>query len=72
MSNTYTIRNSQNLIVTTIGETLRNSTSTSLVLHGRGSKGYGFDRDQNTLFLLENFSNTTAPSNPIDGQLSCI
>lgn len=69
MSNTYTIRNSQNAIVTTIAETLRDSSSTSLVLHGRGSKNFGFDRDQNSLFLMENFSSLTAPLNPIDGQL---
>lgn len=68
MSNVYNIRNSDNTIIATISETQRNTTATSLVLHGRGSKNYGFERDQNTLFLLEHFSGSQ-PLNPIDGQL---
>ena len=76
MSNTYTIKNSRGSIIATISETQKNLTSTSLVLQGRGAKEYGFNRNQNLIFLMEHFSNTTgspinsnAPSNPIDGQL---
>ncbi len=74
MSNTYTIKNSRGSIITTINETQKDSTSTSLVLQGRGAKEYGFDRNQNIVFLMEHFSNPGSPggggpSNPIDGQL---
>jgi hypothetical protein len=70
MSNTFTIRNSQDNIVAVINEREKNTTATSLVLHGRGyDLDYGFDRDQNLVFLMENFSNATPPSNPINGQL---
>ncbi len=73
MSNTYTIKNSRGSIITTINETQKDSTSTSLVLQGRGAKEYGFDRNQNLIFFMEHFSNPGSPgggpSNPIDGQL---
>ncbi len=69
MSNTYTIKNSRGTVIATINETQKNSSSTSLVLQGRGAKEYGFDRDQNLIFFMEHFSDTTGPSNPIDGQL---
>ncbi len=69
MPNTYTILNSRGSTLTTIAETQRDSTSTSLVLHGRGAIEYGLQRDENIVHLLENFSSSSGPSNPIDGQL---
>ncbi len=69
MSNTLKIRNTRGTVLATIPERSKNSTATSLVLHGRGNKNYGGDRDENLVHLLENFSNTTPPSNPIEGQL---
>jgi hypothetical protein len=44
-------------------------TSTSLGLLGPNAPGYGSTVAQNFLQLLENFSNSTAPSNPVEGQL---
>ena len=44
-------------------------TSTSLSLLGPNAPGYGSTIAQNFLHLLENFSNSTAPSNPVEGQL---
>lgn len=44
-------------------------TSTSLGLLGPNAPGYGSTVAQNFLHLLENFSNSTAPSNPVEGQL---
>ena len=67
ISTVYTIKNSRGDVVTTIDAGTRD-TSTSLVLHGRGAPEYGLERDQNLVYLLENFSNTTAPLNPVDGQ----
>lgn len=43
--------------------------STSLSLLGPNAPGYGTTVAQNFLHLLENFSNSTAPANPVEGQL---
>ena len=45
------------------------NTSTDLSLVGKGYDGYGEVIAENFLHLLENFSNTTAPTKPIKGQL---
>ena len=44
-------------------------TSSSLTLVGRNYTGFGEAVNENFVKLLENFSNTTAPSTPITGQL---
>ena len=43
--------------------------STNLTLVGRNYTGYGEAFNENFIKLLENFSNTAAPSNPLTGQL---
>lgn len=43
--------------------------STNLVLVGKNYSGYGEFINENFIKLLENFSNTSAPSNPLSGQL---
>ena len=43
--------------------------STDLTLLGKNSSSYGEFFNENLVYLLENFSNTTAPNNPITGQL---
>jgi len=43
--------------------------STNLTLVGRNYSGYGEYFNENFIKLLENFSNTAAPSNPLTGQL---
>ena len=45
------------------------NTQTDLSLIGKGYAGYGETIAENFLHLLENFSNTTAPTKPIQGQL---
>ena len=45
------------------------STNTSLKLLGQNYRGYGEIVAEDFLHLLENFSKTTAPSNPIHGQI---
>ena len=45
------------------------NTQTDLSLVGKGYAGYGEAIAENFLQLLENFSNTTAPTKPIKGQL---
>ena len=43
--------------------------STNIVLVGRNYTGFGEFINENFVKLLENFSNTAAPSNPMEGQL---
>ena len=45
------------------------NTQTDLSLIGKGYAGYGENIAENFLHLLENFSNTSAPTKPIQGQL---
>ena len=45
------------------------NTQTNLSFIGKGYAGYGETIAENFLHLLENFSNTTAPTKPIVGQL---
>ena len=45
------------------------NTQTDLSLIGKGYAGYGEIVAENFLHLLENFSNSSAPSKPITGQL---
>ena len=45
------------------------NTQTDLNFVGKGYAGYGEVIAENFLSLLENFSNTSAPSKPISGQL---
>jgi hypothetical protein len=45
------------------------NTQTDIPLVGKGYAGYGEVIAENFLHLLENFSNTTAPTKPIKGQL---
>ena len=43
--------------------------STSLKLIGKNYAGYGELQNENFLYLLENFANSSAPSKPINGQI---
>lgn len=45
------------------------NSDTSLQLPGRNQRGYGVAIAENLLHLLENFANSTQPSNPVEGQL---
>lgn len=45
------------------------NTETSLTLPGRNQRGYGVAVGENFLHLLENFANSTAPDNPVEGQM---
>lgn len=45
------------------------NTETSIGFPGRNVRGYGITVAENFLHMLENFANTTAPSNPVEGQL---
>lgn len=65
----YTIVKSNGTVLTTIADGTINTTSTSLGLPGRNYAGYGQALDTNFVRILENFSSTTPPANPLQGQL---
>ena len=46
-----------------------NQTACDITLVGQNATGYGLFINDNFVHLLENFANTTQPSNPIQGQL---
>lgn len=65
----YTIVKSDGQVLTTIADGQINTTSTSLGLPGRNYAGYGGVLDTNFVHVLENFADSTPPSNPLRGQL---
>lgn len=64
----YTINLTDGTIFATIADGTIN-TGSSMILVGKNYAGYGEFLDENFIHLLENSSNTTAPSAPLTGQL---
>lgn len=64
----YTITLTDGTVFATIADGTVN-TSSSMTLIGKNYAGYGDYLDENFIHLLENGSNTTAPSAPLTGQL---
>ena len=64
----YTINLTNGAIFATIPDGTIN-TSSSMVLVGKNYAGYGEFLDENFVHLLENSSNSTAPTAPLKGQL---
>ena len=65
----YTIVKSNGVVLTTIADGTINTTSTSVGLPGRNYAGYGLTLDTNFVHVIENFADTTPPSNPLAGQI---
>lgn len=64
----YTINKTDGTILATVADGTIDTT-TDLTLVGKNYAGYGEFLNQNSIALLENFANTTAPSTPLTGQL---
>ena len=64
----YTINLTDGSILTTVPDGTIN-TAWTMTLVGKNYAGYGEFLDENFIHLLENSSNTTAPGNPLTGQL---
>jgi hypothetical protein len=64
----YIITKTNGTALTTIDDASLDTT-TDLQLVGRNYSGYGQVQNENFVKILENFSNPTAPANPIQGQL---
>lgn len=65
----YQLNKTDGTLLTDLIDGQIDTDSTNLVLVGRNYSGYGEYFNENFIKLLENFSNTAAPSNPITGQL---
>jgi hypothetical protein len=65
----YIINNSRGNIVAIVADGTVNTTATDLALVGRALTDYGTYENENYVYLLENFANSTAPLLPILGQL---
>jgi hypothetical protein len=64
----YTVNKTNGSVLATVADGTID-TSTDLVLVGKNYAGYGEFLNENTVKLLENFANTSAPSSPLAGQL---
>ena len=64
----YILNKTNGGVLTTVNDASTDLT-TNLTFVGRNYSGYGEVVNENFLRLLESFSNTTAPSKPIQGQL---
>lgn len=67
MAYNITLSNGEALVTIADGTVDVNFTSLSLI--GKNFAGYGALMNENFVYLLENFSNAAAPTNPLTGQL---
>ena len=65
----YKINNTFGTLLVTLPDGTIDVATTDLTLIGKGYAGFGEKLNENLIKLLENFNNTTAPSNKIQGQL---
>jgi hypothetical protein len=64
----YILYTSSGTVLTTVQDATIDET-TSLTFIGRNFSGYGQTLEENFVYLLENFNNSTPPTTPIQGQL---
>ena len=65
----YKINNTFGTLLVTLADGTIDTATTDLTLIGKGYAGFGESLNENLVKLLENFNNTSAPSNKIQGQL---
>lgn len=65
----YIINKTDGTVLTEIVDGTVDQTATDLTLVGKNASTYGEFLNENFVHLLENFSSTTSPNNPIQGQL---
>jgi hypothetical protein len=64
----YQLNRTNGTVLTDLIDGQIDTDSTNLTLVGRNYSGYGEFFNENFIKLLENFANTAAPSNPLEGQ----
>lgn len=65
----YKLNKTDGTLLVELQDGVIDTTSSDLTLVGRNYKGFGEYINENYIALLENFASTSAPSNPISGQL---
>ena len=65
----YKINNTFGTLLVTLADGTIDVATTDLTLIGKGYAGFGEKLNENLVKLLENFNNTSAPTNKIQGQL---
>ncbi len=65
----YKINNTFGTLLVSLADGTIDVATTDLTLIGKGYAGFGEKLNENLIKLLENFNNTSAPSNKIQGQL---
>ena len=65
----YKINNTFGTLLVTLADGTIDVATTDLTLIGKGYAGFGEKLNENLVKLLENFNNTSAPNNKIQGQL---
>lgn len=65
----YEINNTFGTKIVSLADGTLDTTTTDLALFGKGYAGFGEKLNENFVKLLENFNNTSAPTNKIKGQL---
>ena len=65
----YTINKSDGTILATVADGQIDTLSSDITLVGKNYSGFGEALNENLIKILENFSNTSAPTRPIRGQI---
>ena len=65
----YIINRTDGSVLTTINPGNVDGTSTSITLYGHQTLWYGEGLEEGIIHILENFSNSSSPPNPLSGQL---
>jgi len=65
----YKINNTFGTLLVTLADGTIDVATTDLALIGKGYAGFGEKLNENLVKLLENFNNTSSPSNKVQGQL---
>ena len=65
----YIVTTTSGTAIATIPDNTVNTTTTSITLVGKNYAGYGAFLNENYVKMLENFSNSIAPTSPLTGQL---
>jgi len=65
----YTLNKTDGTLLVTLVDGSIDTTSTDITLVGRNYKGFGEFINENYIKMLENFSSSSAPTNPLKGQL---
>ena len=65
----YKINNTFGTLLVTLADGTIDTATTDLTLIGKGYAGFGEKLNENLVKLLENFNNTSAPNNKVQGQM---